>query len=99
MRKTTAHESEFISVVKSKLWRMVFTNIAKGNEMKVLIKNEETGLFLRENGQRTCNREEASDFKTTWDAISFCYRNNLSNNAIVIESGGHHYRMPIRCDD
>ena len=67
--------------------------------MKILIKNEDTGLFFRENGQRTHDRNEAADFKTTWSAISYCYRNNLANSSIVIESGGHHYQLPIRCDD
>jgi hypothetical protein len=68
--------------------------------MKVLLKNQDTNLFVKADGQWMPDKEKATDFKTPLDAINFCHLHHLSHTAIVVSSDeGKEYEMPLRCEE
>ncbi|MFN7140356.1 MAG: hypothetical protein ACK4UN_13550 [Limisphaerales bacterium] len=67
--------------------------------MKVLLKNQRTNLFAREDGNWIGTKEEAADFRTPLNAMNYCFLHHLSDVSLVVATDGREHEMPLRCEE
>ena len=66
-----------------------------GREMRVLIQNLKSMLFLKELGSWTKNSDEAMNFETTVKALRFHRKHRLKGIQVVIKFERDSYGLPL----
>jgi len=55
--------------------------------MKTALRDNETSMFFKPNGEQTGNIEEAQSFEGFTDAVEFCQAHRLKRTELVFRSG------------
>ena len=63
--------------------------------MAVLIKSTVTRKFLTDQGTWTAESAQARDFKTSADAVTFCWTHALSESEVILKLPQAEYGLPV----
>jgi hypothetical protein len=67
--------------------------------MRILIQNCKTFLYLKGPGEWTASADDATEFKRSVDALTFCTKANLEDVQIVLKFPAGRYDVNIAATD